>query len=401
MVSLRRLAALVLTAFACQVAGAQATGQPPPRKDTGSLWQEMSRQPQLAATAAFDARGRLWLAHVKEGHVLLRFSDDVGKTYSPDVAVNAAPEAIAANGENRPKLAFGPGGSVLVSWTRPGSKPFTGDIRFARSNDGLAFDAPVTVHQNRQEITHRFESMTADASGHVQIVWIDKRDGEAARAAGQAYRGAAIYGVVSRDGGRRFQPEQRIADHSCECCRIALGRDKDGAPLVMWRHVFAPNERDHAITRLRPDGTPEGVQRATFDRWQVDACPHHGPSLAVDAKGVRHAVWFNQKDGEGRVFYGRLAGSSVAGQRAVGGPLAAHADIVANGSRLLIAWKEFDGDKTRLHVMMSGDGGARFASRELAATAGASDQPRLLVRGSATYVFWRTEKEGFGLYPVP
>lgn len=401
MVSLRRLAALAAAALAGQMAFAQDHSQHAPAKNMGSMWQEMSRKPQLAATAAFDAQGRLWLAHVQEGRVLLRFSDDVGKTYSPDVAVNAEPEAISADGENRPKLAFGPAGSVLVSWTRPLAKPFTGDIRLARSDDGVKFDAPLTVHQDRQEITHRFESMTADANGHVQVVWIDKRDGEAARAAGQAYRGAAIYGAVSDDGGRRFQPEKRIADHSCECCRLALARDSDGAPLVMWRHVFAPGERDHALTRLRPDGSPEGVQRATFDHWQVDACPHHGPSLAVDAQGVRHAVWFNQKDGEGHVFYGRLKGASVEGQRTIGGPLAAHADIAVTGKRLLIAWKEFDGDKTRLHAMVSDDGGAHFANRDLAATEGASDQPRVLVRGAAFHVFWRTEKEGFGLYPVP
>ena len=62
------------------------------------------------------------------------------------------------------------------------------------------------------------------------------------------------------------------------------------APLFMWRHVFEPNERDHALTRLKPDGQVESVQRATFDRWKVDGCPHHGPSLVVDEQGVRHAV---------------------------------------------------------------------------------------------------------------
>jgi hypothetical protein len=37
--------------------------------------------------------------------------------------------------------------------------------------------------------------------------------------------------------------------------------DADGAPLFMWRHVFEPNERDHALARLKPDGTVESVQR--------------------------------------------------------------------------------------------------------------------------------------------
>jgi hypothetical protein len=56
----------------------------------------------------------------------------------------------------------------------------------------------------------------------------------------ELYRGAAIYAAVSTDGGRSFAPEVRVADYSCECCRIALAADRDGAPIALWRHVFAP-----------------------------------------------------------------------------------------------------------------------------------------------------------------
>lgn len=405
MVSARFALCAAVLALICQTASAQDHSQHGAKPDMGRMWQEMSRKPQLAASAAFDFQGRLWLAHVRDGQVLVRSSDDEGRTWSADSAVNPQPEAISADGENRPKLAFGPQGRVLVSWTRPLSKPFTGEIRFARSDDGRRFDPPLTVHRDRSEITHRFESLTADAQGRVLLAWIDKRDGEAARAARKDYRGAAIYAAMSDDGGRSFKPETRIADHSCECCRIAVARDSDGAPLLLWRQVFAPNERDHAFARLKPDGTPESVQRATFDHWRVDACPHHGPSLAVDEKGTRHAVWFDQKDGEGHVFYGRLlprdGGIVVDGQRPVGGPQAAHADIAAAGGRLAIAWKEFDGERTRLQSLVSSDGGKTFAPNDLAATEGASDQPRVIVRGDALYAFWRTDKEGFHLYRLP
>ena len=73
-------------------------------------------------------------------------------------------------------------------------------------------------------ITHRFESLALDAQGALHTVWIDKRDLEAAPRVGNklAYRGAAIYRNVSLDGGATFGPDTKVADHSCECCRIAL-----------------------------------------------------------------------------------------------------------------------------------------------------------------------------------
>ena len=355
---------------------------------------------ELGASAVFAADGTL-LAVAKQGeHVMLYRSGDEGRNWSAPVAVNAVPEAVSADGENRPKIAIAPDGAVLVSWTRPLGKPYSGEIRFARADDGKSFEKPITVHRDRQEITHRFETMIVDGAGRIHVAWIDKRDLETARTAKKGYRGAALYTAVSDDGGRSFRPEGKIADHSCECCRIAAANDVDGAPLFLWRHVFEPNERDHMIAKVSRDGAPVELRRATFDRWKIDACPHHGPSLAVAADGTRHAVWFDQVDGEGRVFHGRLADGRVEGQRAVGGERAAHADIALAGKRLVIVWKEFDGARTQLRGEVSDDAGTSFKPVALAATAGASDQPRLLVRRDSLYAFWRTEREGMQVLPL-
>ncbi|MFZ2971834.1 MAG: sialidase family protein [Ferribacterium limneticum] len=361
-------------------------------------------RPELGSSAAFAPDGSLLVAARQGEHVMLYRSADEGKTWSAPLAVNAQPEAISADGENRPKIAFAADGGLLVSWTHPFPKPNTGAVRLARSDDGQRFSPPLTVHQDTAIITHRFESMLTLPDNRVILAWIDKRDLESATASKAPYRGAAIYAAISTDGGRSFQPEYKLADHSCECCRVTSAIDRDGAPLFMWRHVYAPNERDHAITRLKPDGTAESVQRATFDRWKVDGCPHHGPSLVVDDKGVRHAVWFNQKDGEGRVFYGRpeISGKNeIDGQRPVGGPRAAHADMAAAGGKLAIAWKEFDGERTQLRAMVSRDGGHSFTDIALAATDGASDQARVIRRKDQLFTFWRTEQEGFRLFPLP
>lgn len=357
---------------------------------------------ELATAAAFGPDGTLYAVSKDGEHLQLFRSGDDGASWRGPLKVNARPEPIAADGDSQPRIAFNRDGDLLVSWTKPLPRPYTGEIRLARlPAGGAAFDEPITVHRDRAEITHRFQNILAGPDGRVTAVWIDKRDQEAARGRKQPYRGAAIYAAVSADGGRSFAPETRVADHACECCRIALTADRDGTPIALWRHVFAPNERDHAIARLKPDGAPEAVARATFDRWQVDACPHHGPALAVDEAGTRHAAWFNVREGEGRVFYGRIGAAGVEGQMPVGGPRAAHADIATADGVLAIVWKEFDGERNRLRGLRSTDGGRSFAPLELAATAGAADQPRLLARAGRLYAFWRQADEGFRLYPLP
>jgi hypothetical protein len=126
----------------------------------------------------------------------------------------------------------------------------------------------------------------------------------------------------------------------------------------------------------------------TFDRWRVDACPHHGPSLAYAADGTRHAVWFDQVDGQGRVFYGRLGSSGPRGVQ----PLpagASHADLAASGQTVAVAWKRFDGERTRIESMISSDGGRRFEPGPTLSTTTDSDQPRVLIAGREPLLVWR------------
>jgi hypothetical protein len=138
------------------------------------------------------------------------------------------------------------------------------------------------VHADRQEITHRFESIGFDAEGVLHAVWIDKRDLEAAPKVGgkSSYRGAAIYRNISRDGGATFGPDTKVADHSCECCRIALA----WAAMGPARHVAPCVRAQCARPRLCGAGChsrqPATTVRATFDEWHINACPHHGPGLA-------------------------------------------------------------------------------------------------------------------------
>jgi hypothetical protein len=387
---------------ACAILAALLGAQAPLAAAHGGAHGHREGGAPLAASAAFDAEGGLWAASLEDRRLVLRRSTDFGRSWSAPRMVVDASERVAAEGDARPKLAAGPAGEIYLSWTRPLSKPYTGEIRFSRSLDGgRSFSAPFTVHTDRQEITHRFDALAVARDGRVFLVWIDKRDQEAALARGLDYRGAAVYYAVSDDRGASFRGDFKVADHSCECCRIALAPLADGNVAALWRHVFAPNVRDHALAVLAPDGRALRVRRATFDHWRVDACPHHGPSLGVDSAGRLHAVWFTGAAGREGVHYGRLLERGVGGERRVGGESAAHADLAISGTRVALTWKEFDGARSRLRAMVSEDGGEHWREMGLAVTDGASDQPRALAWRGRFFVFWNTQHEPLSVRTLP
>jgi hypothetical protein len=358
----------------------------------------------LGTSAAFDPAGRLWTAHLDGGgeggamaavNIVLRSSSDEGQTWSEAREVLRAPEPVEAAGESRPKLAFGPRGEIYVSYTRPLGKPYSGDIRFVRSLDGgRSFTEPITVQRDRAVRTHRFDSLLVDRQGRVFVAWIDKRDADAARAASRPYRGAALYYAMSTDQGASFGPDLRLVDHTCECCRIALTLDPRGQVAALWRHVYEPGVRDHAYAVLPADAAPGGAVRASFEDWQIDACPHHGPALAFGPDGVRHQVWFSAAGDEGGLFYAASMASGPLGQPVrLGGPQAGHGEVAAFGASVVLVWKEFDGKATVVKARWRLDNGG-WKESTVASTQGASDHPHLAQRGAGAWLVWRTADEG-------
>lgn len=357
-----------------------------------------------APSAAFDHQGRLWVAFAQNGHVYVVRSTDFGKSFSPALAVNPLAENLYADGENRPKVAIGPQGQIYVSWTEKSAGKYAGNIRFSHSlDDGQSFSKPLTVNDDLQPITHRFESMAVDAAGNIHLVWIDKRDLEAAKKAGQEYSGAALYTAQSNDQGQSFSANRKLMDHSCECCRIALESPPAGAPIALWRHVYPGNLRDHAIMAL--DASPaELPPKATDDGWVVDGCPHHGPDMALSG-GKAYLAWFTQGVRNKGILFGRydLSSQSIELQQLIDArPSAARPQILDLGGKgLWLAWKAFNGSATELLVSQSLDQGQSWtAPRVLATTAGNSDHPMLIATQDRAYVSWQTASEGYQLLVV-
>ncbi len=374
-------------------------------QDTASKPAQHARhqRPQLATGAAIAPDGRLWVVGLNAQAQLFVQSTPLGGAvqWSEARILNTGADPIAADGESRPKIAFGPQGWAVISYTMPLAKPYTGFIRMLRSSDGgQTFSAPFTVHQDRQEITHRFESVAFDAQGVLHTLWVDKRD-QPPKGSAQKYAGAAIYRNESKDGGQTFGPDTKLADHSCECCRIGLARNPQGQLQATWRHVFEGSTRDHAFASV---GAPANrITRSTHDDWQINACPHHGPGLAANVGGAQagyHTVWFGIRKVNGQeqaaVRYARLnpQGEPLPETvRVLPDARAEHADVLAEGQNVAVVWRSSEGAVTSLKAWLSTDGGQNFTLKTLGQSTGYNDHPRLAQSGARMVVVWRNTQE--------
>ncbi len=295
-------------------------------------------------SAAFDDTGRLWVTWIDGQHVEVASSSDRGRTFSAPTRVTIEPEEIDATGDARPKVAIGTGGEIYIAWTRRGARPFTGDIRFARSMDaGQSFSIPQTVNDDDLQTGHRFESLGVNDRGELFMAWVDKRDLE-----------AALDGSI----------------------------------------------RDHGIVRFLDRDRFTEIGRVAVDGWRIDGCPHHGPGLARDVDGAFHAVWLTGFGPQGAgAFYARTTADGLTFTEPMRvGTLTTlgHADIEAVGRHIVIAWKErVKPSATAVHVMESEDAGRSWSE-----TRGHADHPLLISDGERVMLTWHTEHEGLHVLPL-
>lgn len=378
-----------------------------------TIQKDVSRS--LAISVAVDANAVFWRVSVQNDHVLVDHSEDYGKTFSEPVVVNKAAMKVAAHHEARPKIAVAKNGHVYVSWTEPLKQHYAGNIWFSRSIDGgKSFEKPYIVHQNRDIITHRYAALNVAENGTITIAWLDKRDFEAAKKADRAYEGAAVYYAVSNNDGKQFEPEIKLADTSCECCRIASSNKPDGTAVLMWRHVFEGMQRDHMMAEIPKKGVLPELHRASFGRWKIDGCPHHGGALASGGIGNDwwgyHLAYFDGKEKKPGLYYTRMDGLAWARVPAKRfgdfNKQAGHPALWSgqqDGKEVVWrVWREVH--QTQKHVLgqLSEDGGRSWGDVNTLATAeGKVDYPQLVGDENMVYLVWNTRATGLVIKALP
>ncbi|MFO1163196.1 MAG: sialidase family protein [Reyranellaceae bacterium] len=354
----------------------------------------------FTAAPAFAQDGTLWLARPMVDRVVVLRSTDLGKTFSAPMMVTPEPMNLDWGPDARARIAVGPKGRLVVTFAIFQDKNFNGRAFVAYSNDnGATFSRPQPI--TADSTSQRFETAGIDPNGRVFAAWLDKRNIAPARAAGKAYPGAALAYAWSDDGAA-FGKTEVALDNTCECCRLGLAFAGPGRPVIAFRNIFPGSVRDHAVVTFKDATTPGPLRRVSVDDWKIEACPHHGPSLAIAPDGSQHVAWFTDGKARKGLFYARAesADGAFGPPRALSSPdrQPARPYLLAEGRAVHLVWKEFDGTKAVVRWQVSHDSGVTWSNaRTVADTDDASDHPLLVGHAGRAYLSWLTKAQGYRL----
>lgn len=356
------------------------------------------------ATPAFAPDGTLWLVWMAGGQVSVASSRDAGRNFSAPIQVTTKRLNLDWGPDARPKIVVDRKGGIAVAFSIFRDEAFNGQVLYTRLADGgksFAELKPITASNESQ----RFEALALDQDGTIFAAWLDKRNRVPAREAGRKYEGAALFFASSRDGGATYTGARLARDGTCECCRLGLTFAAPGRPAVIFRNIFEGGVRDHAIMTFTDISTPGEIHRVSNDDWQINACPHHGPSLTVAPNGTYHVTWYTNGKARKGLFYAhsRDEGRTFSAPMALGRPdrNPTRPFVLAGPAGTVMVWKEFDGEKTTVRMTISHDDGDTWSPpKATSSTTDTSDHPLLVSNGEQVYLSWMTKADGYRLTAI-
>ena len=356
-----------------------------------------------AATPFLDADGSLFLAWTAGGVVSVARSQDLGRSFTQAVVVAEHGKSLDAGGDARPQVVADKSGNVFIAYAFFKDSNWNAQVNMVRSvDDGKTFGQPQSIVSDAS--SQRFPSLAITPGGSLFLSWIDKRLVAAAKNNGEKRLGGSIAYAFSNNFGKTFQLEKIADENSCECCRIGAASDPKGGVAIIYRGIFPGGVRDHAVQRISESNLGK-IHRVSNDEWKTDACPHHGPSIAISQSGKIHTAWFTQGKIRQGVFYASSSNDGVnfSSPMRLGGAddNISRPYLLAIGKSVWLVWKSFDGEKNSIYLRRSNDDGVTWTSPQVVVSAGGySDHPLLVRQNDEVFLSWLTRNDGYQLIPL-
>ncbi len=344
----------------------------------------------------FAPSGRLWRLTPAKLGIYVDYSNDEGKTYSIPIRINKQDQKISVWPENPASIEISQSGRINVLYYADEEQKSTSFFSYSDDN-GHSFSIPILVSDQAQTAMHYMDKMLIDHDNNTYLFWHDTRhelhDNKQADGVLSLY-----YSKKSASDSSNFI-NQFVSKNICSCCRSATALSNNQLPVIFARMVFKDGIRDHALIRMNADGVWQKPRRVTHDNWNIEACPEHGPALAIDSNNRIHLTWFTLGVKRQGIFYRQTDdfGETLSDPMPLGNAnrLPSHPDILALNQRVVIVWKEFDGKQTSLQSKESNDGGKSWTEKYLNLKSNSKNShPKLVTNNTDIFLSWTSESEG-------
>jgi hypothetical protein len=324
-----------------------------------------------------------WIELSKAGSSKLMYAIRRGDQWSQPRAIVANRRFFRQPAESPSVVSFADG-SLLAEWVEVPEKASEAEYIFvSASKDGVQWTPPVMAHQDRNPVQHALVSMVVSGEREASLIWLEALKGEDAPAVLKRT-------VVSSDG--KVAKEESLDRDVCTCCPTSIVKTARGL-LVAYRDHSPENIRDIAVIRFE-NGRWLPSRILHPDKWEINACPVNGASVA--AKDNRVAIaWFTEADDDARtqMIFSSDGGATFGKSIGVSeGNSFGHVSIALNDNGgAVVSWLE-EGDggySSRLMVRVLTSGGVAGPAVKVAEGGKAAiGYPQLLHAGRETWIAW-------------
>jgi len=354
-------------------------------------------------STSFSNTGTLWRLLPTKNAMYVDSSKDKGKTYSTPVRINKSDQNISAWPENPPAIAISHSGRINVLYYADEQQKSTSFFSYSDDN-GKTFSTPSLISDHAQSAMHYMDKMLVDQDNNVYLFWHDTRHESHKLEWGEG--AISLYFSFKTPSDKSLFKNKFISSGICSCCRTATAFSNNGKPVLFARMVYKDGIRDHALIRMNNNSAWLLPQRVTQDNWSIEACPEHGPSIAIDQQNRTHMTWFTLGKVRQGIFYAHTDdfGQTVSAPMPLGNidHLPSHADVISLNQRVLIVWKEFDGEQTTLHIKESLDRGESWTDKYTGLSSKSENShPKLIKNASDIYLSWTSKIKGHKIVKLP
>ena len=194
----------------------------------------------------------------------------------------------------------------------PNSKSmYGGTVYYTTSIDrGVTWSNKQQLVTDPTSTSQSFFDIEQLTNGVLGISWLDNRKLHKDR------QGQTLY-FAKTDASNKFQNEIAVEGSVCQCCRTNIEVSTNGTIQIAFRNLIEPAEfyfpsnlvdtktevRDMYISTSNNNGITFNKSTPVYnDNWQVNGCPHTGPSLANNTNECG-AVWFTDASNSPGIFF--------------------------------------------------------------------------------------------------